>query len=39
MQVTDSPFYRVTAKAIIFNTEGKLLIIKNHDGEWELQAL
>lgn len=36
MQVTDSPFYRVTLKAVIFDSEGRLLLLTNHDGQWEL---
>lgn len=31
-----SSFYRVTAKALIFDEEGRLLVIKNHKGGSEL---
>lgn len=36
MHITDSPFYRVTAKAIIFDSEDSLLLLKNHEGNWEI---
>jgi 8-oxo-dGTP pyrophosphatase MutT (NUDIX family) len=35
-QITDTPFYRVTAKALIFDDEGRLLLLRNHDDNWEL---
>jgi 8-oxo-dGTP diphosphatase len=31
-----SPFYRVTGKAIVFDQQSRLLVIKNHNGNWEL---
>ncbi|HEX8227057.1 MAG TPA: NUDIX hydrolase [Candidatus Saccharimonadales bacterium] len=31
-----SPFYRVTAKALIFDPDNRLLVIRNHNGNWEL---
>jgi 8-oxo-dGTP diphosphatase len=31
-----SPFYRVTAKAIILDDHARLLVVKNHNGNWEL---
>ncbi len=31
-----SPFYRVTAKAIILDDQARLLVVKNHNGNWEL---
>lgn len=31
-----SPFYRVTSKAIIFDDAGRLVVVKNHHGDWEL---
>lgn len=34
--IATSPFYRVTAKAIILNDENKLLVIRNHNGNLEL---
>lgn len=34
--VTDSPFYRVTAKALIFDEESRLLLLKNSKDNWEL---
>lgn len=37
MQPTfSSPFYRVTAKALIFDASGRLLVLKNDNGNWEL---
>lgn len=31
-----SPFYRVSLKAIVFNSDLRLLVVKNEDGRWEL---
>lgn len=31
-----SPFYRVTAKALVFDGAGRLLVLKNDNGNWEL---
>lgn len=31
-----SPFYRVSAKALVFDLEDRLLVIQNVDGTWEL---
>lgn len=37
MQPTfESPFYRVTAKAIIYDDHGRLLVLKTAKGQWEL---
>jgi ADP-ribose pyrophosphatase YjhB (NUDIX family) len=37
MQTTlASPFYRVTAKAIVLDEQGRVLVMKNHKGNWEL---
>lgn len=36
LTVQDSPFYRVTVKALIFDDGGRLLLLKNGDDNWEL---
>lgn len=33
---TPSPFYRVTAKALIYDDQHRLLVVRNHNGNWEL---
>lgn len=32
----ESPFYRVTAKALVFDEQRRLLLINNRHGQWEL---
>ncbi|MFA5003699.1 MAG: NUDIX hydrolase [Candidatus Saccharimonadales bacterium] len=31
-----SPFYRVATRAIVLDDQGRILIMKNHDGDYEL---
>jgi 8-oxo-dGTP pyrophosphatase MutT (NUDIX family) len=31
-----TPFYRVAAKALIFDDQQRLLVLQNYHGEWEL---
>jgi 8-oxo-dGTP diphosphatase len=36
MNPNDEAFYRVSIKGLLINTEGKTLLVKEHDGRWEL---
>jgi 8-oxo-dGTP diphosphatase len=36
LKVLPSTFYRVAAKALIFDEAGRLLVTKNEDNEWEI---
>jgi 8-oxo-dGTP diphosphatase len=31
-----SPFYRVSVKALVFDAAGRLLVVQEPDGYWEL---
>jgi 8-oxo-dGTP diphosphatase len=33
---TDSPFYRVSLKAVVFDEQGRLLVLQTSDKAWEL---